>query len=391
MEGTDFIMKRALMLASVASMIDQFNMGNINILKEMGYQVDVACNFEFGSSTSQERVNIFRQELIQNNIKPYHLPIPRDIKKLKKMFISYNLVKKIINQNNYDIIHCHSPIGGVIARLANRNSRNKGTKMIYTAHGFHFYKGAPLKNWLIYYPVERLLAKYTDVLIAINKEDFQSATSLLKVKRVEYLPGVGIDIDKFNGIEVDKELKRNQLGLLKDTFILLSVGELNKNKNQEVVIRALADINNTDIHYVICGKGVLEKNLKNLSKELGVENQVHFLGFRKDISEICKIVDLFVFPSYREGLSVALMEAMAAGLPIVCSNIRGNVDLINHGINGFLVEPHNVNGFTKYIDKIISDRAIQMSMSNKNLELVKNYDRLIIREEMNKIYGKLSN
>ena len=209
MEGTDFIMKRALMLASVASMIDQFNMGNINILKEMGYQVDVACNFEFGSSTSQERVNIFRQELIQNNIKPYHLPIPRDIKKLKKMFISYNLVKKIINQNNYDIIHCHSPIGGVIARLANRNSRNKGTKMIYTAHGFHFYKGAPLKNWLIYYPVERLLAKYTDVLIAINKEDFQSATSLLKVKRVEYLPGVGIDIDKFNGIEVDKELKRN--------------------------------------------------------------------------------------------------------------------------------------------------------------------------------------
>ena len=384
-------MKRALMLASVASMIDQFNMGNINILKEMGYQVDVACNFEFGSSTSQERVNIFRQELIQNNIKPYHLPIPRDIKKLKKMFISYNLVKKIINQNNYDIIHCHSPIGGVIARLANRNSRNKGTKMIYTAHGFHFYKGAPLKNWLIYYPVERLLAKYTDVLIAINKEDFQSATSLLKVKRVEYLPGVGIDIDKFNGIEVDKELKRNQLGLLKDTFILLSVGELNKNKNQEVVIRALADINNTDIHYVICGKGVLEKNLKNLSKELGVENQVHFLGFRKDISEICKIVDLFVFPSYREGLSVALMEAMAAGLPIVCSNIRGNVDLINHGINGFLVEPHNVNGFTKYIDKIISDRAIQMSMSNKNLELVKNYDRLIIREEMNKIYGKLSN
>ena len=256
----------------------------------------------------------------------------------------------------------------------------------YTAHGFHFFKGAPILNWLIYYPVEKWLARYTDTLITINKEDYERAKSKFKAKRVEYVPGVGIDLKKFNTVKVDRDLKRSQLGLPKEAFVVLSVGELNKNKNHEVIIRAIAKIDNPDIHYIVCGEGPLKGYLIDLSEDLGIKNRVHLLGIRKDIAEICKVSDLFTFPSYREGLSVALMEAMANGLPVVCSNVRGNSDLIEDGKGGYLIEPVDVEGFAKYIKGLIEDSRLKSEFGDFNHKKIENYSIENVLKEMEEIY-----
>lgn len=174
---------------------------------------------------------------------------------------------------------------------------------------FIFFKGAPLKNWLFYYPVEKYLSRYTDILITINQEDYERAKRKFKAKQIEYVPGVGIDINKFQNIAVDGERKRADLGIYKDAYVMVSVGELNANKNHSTVIRALKRVNNPNITYIICGQGPLEEKLKDLIKELELSSQVKLLGYRSDIPEILKVSDLFVFPSRREGLSVSLMEA----------------------------------------------------------------------------------
>jgi len=378
-------MKKALIMASVASMIDLFNMDNIETLKNLGYEVEVACNFEYGSITSQDRVDEFKEELIGDNIKVHHLPVPRSVFAISDIVKSHKMMKKLCDENNYEIVHCHSPIGGIIARLACRKARKKGTKVIYTAHGFHFFKGAPLKNWLIYYTAERITAKFTDSLITINKEDYENAQKF-NVENTEYVPGIGINVDKIKNVKIDRSKMRSEFNLSEDDFVLFTAGQLSKRKNHEVVIKALAKIENKNVKLLICGLGELEKYLKELINDLGLENRVILAGYRKDVVEQLHAADCFVFPSFQEGLPVALMESMAAGLPIVCSNIRGNIDLIEHRINGFLVDPKDVNGFARYIEQIVSDMTVQDEMRKKNLELVKKYDKKNIREKMNVIY-----
>lgn len=266
-------------------------------------------------------------------------------------------IKKIVEEGNYDIVHCHTPIAAACTRIACRKARKKGTKVIYTAHGFHFYKGAPLINWLVFYPIEKLCAHFTDILVTINKEDYNFALKKIKAKRVEYVPGVGIDVQKFANCEVDALAKKQELGVPNDAFLLLSVGELNENKNHQSVIRALAKIENKNPHYIIAGEGGLKDNLISLTEELGVKDRVHLVGQRDDVAELYKVADVYIHPSYREGLPVAVVEALAAGTPIICTNIRGNTDVVKDGINGVLVKPNAVDEIKKAINKLMTDKG----------------------------------
>lgn len=377
-------MKKVLMLASVASMIDQFNMQNIAILQEQGYEVHVAANFEQGSTSSNERVEQFKKELKEKDISYFQIDFSRNVSNIPQNIKAYKQIKKLLKDNKYEFIHCHSPIGGVCGRLA---AKVTNTKVIYTAHGFHFYKGSPKLNWIIYYPIEKVLSHITDVLITINKEDYELAKKSMKAKRVEYVPGVGVDTNKFDEVIIDKNKKRKELGLSKDNIVLLSVGELNKNKNHEVIIRALAKLNNPNIHYIIAGRGNLESYLDELSKELNIEKQVHLLGFRTDISELYSISDIFCFPSYREGLSVALMEAMASGLPVICSKIRGNIDLIIDKKGGYLCNSNMVQEYEKSISELINNIDKRKKISEYNLNFIKSYDEAIVNTNMDKIYS----
>ena len=364
---------KILYVTTISNTVNAFLIPHIKMLIDEGHQVDVAFNIE------QE----IKPEIYEMGCKIHQLPLQRSPLK-KDNFRAYKILKKIIISEGYDLVHTHTPIASAIVRLVCRSLNN--VRVFYTAHGFHFFKGAPIVNWFIYYPVEKCLARYTDTLITINKEDYGRAKRKFKAKRVEYVPGVGIDLKKFNTVKVDRDLKRSQLGLPKEAFVVLSVGELNKNKNHEVIIRAIAKIDNPDIHYIVCGEGPLKGYLIDLSEDLGIKNRVHLLGFRKDIAEICKVSDLFTFPSYREGLSVALMEAMANGLPVVCSNIRGDSDLIEDGKGGYLVEPGDVEGFAKYIKELIEDSEIRIELGGFNHKKIENYSIENVLKEMEEIY-----
>jgi len=291
----------------------------------------------------------------------------------------------LLTDNEYDFIHCHSPIGGVIARLA---AHKKKTPVVYTAHGFHFYKGAPLKNWLVYYPIERYLSRFTDVLITINKEDYSRAKKYFRAGRIEYIPGVGLDIGKFRDVVIDRAAKRKEIGVPEDAFVLVSVGELNRNKNHEVIVKALAKLKNKRIYYVICGSGPLEKYLKNLITELCLGRHVKLLGYRADIPDILKAADVFAFPSKREGLGLAALEAMASGLPIITSNVHGIVDYSISGITGFTCKPTDIQGFANAIDVLLKDESLRFRMGAHNQEVVQRFELKKALLLMKKIYRK---
>lgn len=378
---------KALMLASVASMIDQFNMQNIQLLLDNGYQVDVACNCKEGNTISDERVQSMIKRLADKGVPVIHVPIPRKITDVMGISKSITQVKKMCDENHYNLLHCHSPIGSVVARIAARNARKSGTKVIYTAHGFHFYKGAPKKNWILFYPVEKICSRWTDVLITINKEDYGFAKKHMNAGRVEYIPGIGVDTKKFQLENFDRVAKRQELGIKEDDFFVLSVGELNQNKNQEVIVRAIAKLNNPRIHYFIAGKGDKADYLQELARQLGVN--LHLLGYRTDIVELLNTADVYAFPSYREGLSVALMEAMSAGLPCIVSKIRGNVDLIEDGKGGYLCDPHDVDGYSMNIEEMMKNKNLMKKFSYYNSQIMKGFDIDVVRENIKDAYDIL--
>lgn len=364
---------KILYLTTISNTVNSFLIPHVKMLIEEGHQVDVAFNIE------QE----VKPEIYEMGCKIYELPLQRSPLK-RDNFRAYKMLKNIITSEGYNLVHTHTPVASAIVRLVCKDLNS--VRVFYTAHGFHFYKGAPILNWLVYYPIEKYLAKYTDTLITINQEDYQRAKKKFKAQRVEYIPGVGIDLEKFCTMETDRDSKLNELNLPKDAFVILSVGELNKNKNHEVVIKAIAKIDNSNIHYLICGQGKLDNHLRELSNGLGIGCQVHLLGFRNDIADICKISDLFAFPSYREGLSVALMEAMANGLPVVCSSIRGNSDLIEVGKGGYLAAHNDVDEFAKYINELIIVKRLRRDFSLHNQEQIKKYEIENIINKMKKIY-----
>lgn len=376
-------MKKALIYSSVASMIDQFNRDNIQILKKLGYEVEVACNFEKGNTINREQINKLKRDLEESGVKWHHIAIPRNLNSLKEIWASYSLSKQIIDNGDFNLIHFHSPIGAAIGRMAARKSRKKGTKIIYTAHGFHFFKGSPLLNWLMYYPLEFSLSRYTDALITINHEDYQRAKSF-KAKKVEYVPGIGIDTKEIKQLKVCPDKKRTELGI-QNELLLLSIGELNKNKNHKMILSALSSINKP-FKYVICGQGDELSDLTALAQKLNLKDKVLFLGYRNDVKEILKIADIYCFPSKREGLSVALMEAMAAGLPCLVSNIRGNNDLIDTK-GGLLFDLDSPIEVKQGLEYLIESKSERKKMGEYNLKKIEKFDKEIVNIEMKRIYS----
>lgn len=370
-------------------MIEQFSMQNINLLVELGYEIHVLSNFSNAGTITNSKAENFKKKLENsNNIVVYDVEMSRNPISFNNI-VSYKKIKKIINSVKFDLVHCQSPVGGVLTRLASLRARKDGTKLIYTAHGFHFYKGAPLLNWLIYYPLEMFLSRYTDVLITINREDFKNATHFYS-RKLLYIPGVGVNTKKFQLTDVNFEKKRLELGFSINEFIILSVGELNDNKNHKVIIKALSQIKNSKIHYIICGIGKNREYLTKYTKKLNMNKQVHFLGYRSDIDELCKISNLFVFPSRREGLGLACLEAMASGLPILTSNIHGIKDYSSNGITGFSYSPDDADGFAEGIKYLYENPEMNERFGNYNKQFVEIFSREIVDKIMKRLYVEMS-
>ncbi len=372
-------MPKVLYVATVVKThIMEFHIPYLKMLKEMGWNTAVAAANDYEDPTDcvipycDKYYNIHFE---RNPIKPGNI-------------VAFKELKKVINEGGYDIIHCHTPVGAMITRIAAQSARQKGCRVFYTAHGFHFYSGAPLFNWLVYYPVERWLARRTDVLITINKEDYNRARNF-KAKKVVYVPGVGIDFNRFSQRVGDRNEKRKELGLKKTDFVLLSVGELTFRKNHSLVLDALGELkccNHLDnVQYLICGCGPLDKELKEKATSLGIAEHVHFLGQRKDVSEVYNVADLFLFMSRMEKQPIALMEAMASRLPVICSDVSGNIDLIKNGLNGELVG-NNSQDLAVAILKLMSENNLREKYAQFAMTNIKHYDLSTIEPDKHDIY-----
>lgn len=376
-------MKRMLMVASVVSMIESFNRDNIRMLQDMGYEVHVATNFEWGSMYSKEKIDGIKQDLRRNGVKLFQIDFERDIKKMNGHVRAFQQLKQVMSFNRYQFVHCHSPIGGVIGRLV---AKQTNTPCMYTAHGFHFFKGSPSLNWMLYYPVERTLARLTDTIVTINEEDFTRAQSF-KTSHTFRIPGIGVDTKRIENVTINRPQKRSSLGIERDTdFVLLSVGELNSNKNHETIIRAISSLGDPTIQYLIAGTGDDQEHLERLIHELELTNQVHLLGFRDDVIEVMKASDCFVFPSKREGLGMAALEAMAAGLPLITSNVHGINDYSVEGVTGYKCAPNDIEGFARAIRTMQLDFDLSHQMGMYNSESVKAYDVEQSNMKMRSIY-----
>lgn len=343
------------------------------------------ANVEFHIASNEKGIDqgVKDAECKELGIYHHNIQIERSPLALKQNYRAYKELIALITECDIDVIHCNTPMGGVLGRFAARAC--KVSTVIYQAHGFHFWKGAPRKNWICYYPVEKVLASMTDILVTINQDDYFLAKSKLNAKNILYIPGVGIDLKRFQKMEAESNL-RESIGCGENEVLLLSVGELNENKNHEVVIRALGKLSDPHFHYAIAGAGGLDSKLEGLAADCGISDRFHLLGFRTDVHNWYQCADIFVFPSKREGLPSSIMEAMASGLPCIVSKIRGNTDLITDREGGFMAEPLDAEAFARSISELAGNRELRENMGKTNLSNVQRYDFDRIVSTMSEMY-----
>ena len=375
--------KKVLFVATVVKThMMQFHIPYLKMFQEMGWETAVASRNDYENPEDCK---------IPYCDHYYDIPFERAPWKWDNVR-AYRMLKKIIDQGDFDIIHCHTPVGAMVARLAAQKARRKGTKVIYTAHGFHFYDGAPLMNWLLFYPAEWILAPLTDVLITINREDYDRAKKKIRTKRIEYVPGVGINTDRFRCAQVDVAQKRQELGYTDKDFLILTVAEMTPNKNHITVLNALSLLKDKEefanIHYLICGRGIMKESLMDSAELLGIDDHVNFLGYRTDAPQLYRCSDMFAFVSHREGLSVALMEAMSCGLPIVCTRIRGNTDLIDDEVSGIFTE-NNPQAVADNILRLYRDARFREELGKNASEKVRIFDEENVLKQVKEIYLSL--
>lgn len=365
---------KILFVCTTDSMIWNFLIPHINQLKAMGFYVECACSrtgFYFDELINKYGLKLNEICFARNPFKV------QNIKALKQLS---NLIKK----EKFDFIHCHEPVGGALARLAGKLNKKF---VLYTVHGFHFFSGAPIKHWILYYNFEYILSFFTDAIITICHEDFERAQKL-HAKRVYYIPGIGLDFSKFKISQ--RELIRNnireELGIKKDDFVLITVGEISIRKNQNVIIKAMNELQNKELKLIICGEGDQKEELIKLIEEFHLEENVIFAGFRKDIPNVLCAADIFIYPSLWEGLGIAGLEAMSSGLPIIGSNRRGIKDYIINEETGFLFEPYDYKKLAQIINTLIKNNSLLNKIGQAGQQSIQNFSIEKSLSEMEKIY-----
>ncbi len=371
-------MKKVLFVANIHKHFRAFHIPYIEYLKSEGYEVHVAAN---DNDTK-----------IPEADKQYNLPINRSPFS-KDNIIAIKQLKNIIANEKYSLIHCHSALGSVVARIAGKKFRIKDSlKILYTAHGFHFYKGSPKLYWYIYYPMEKYLSKYTDGLITINDEDYNLALSHnFKTKHIFKTSGVGINSDKFKDVSLDgRNFIRKKNGYDKETFLIIYIAEFITRKDHKFILETIPLLKEKirNIKFIFAGRGILQDEMKQIVVNQNLNDNVDFLGFRKDIGELIIMSDIGVSASRQEGLPMNVAEEMFAKKPVIATNIRGHIDLIKHGESGFLYNKGNHEDFVNYVTKVYNDNELYKTMSvNAKAEAGK-FELPFCLEEMKIIYKK---
>ena len=370
-------MKRALLTATVQSHIAQFHRPLIRLLKEQGYEIHVAArdNLDEKNGLTIEHVDkkfnvpFARSPLSRNNLKAYFQ------------------IRKIIDEGDYDLISCNTPVGGIVTRLAAQKARKAGTRVIYTAHGFHFYQGAPKKNWLVFYPLEKEMSRLADTVITITKEDYRLARANFH-SDVRHIHGVGADENKYRSVTPRQAQEfRNEQGF-DDRFVILCTGELNENKNQATAIRAAALLKekHPEVLLLLAGNGPSEQKLKDLIDELDLEDTVRLIGYRTDLEWYTNSCDLVISASFREGMPLNIMEAMICGKPVIASKNRGHRELVKDDVNGFLVNADDAEAFAQRAEMLMRDEQTRSRIVAEAAKRVQPYTMKCVEKELKSIY-----
>ncbi|MBD5449950.1 MAG: glycosyltransferase family 4 protein [Lachnospiraceae bacterium] len=379
-------MKKVLIITAISGFLPQFEKNNVKLLRKAGCEIHYASNFK-------NPIYAFNEEdLKAQGIRLHQIDVAKSPFKFGTNLRAVRQLLRIIRENDIEIIHCHNPMGGVAGRVAAGLSKKK-PYVIYTAHGFHFYHGAPKKNWLLFYPVEWLLARMTDILVTINREDYERAKRLpLKAGGAVFqIHSVGVDKERFLPKKEINEAKRRELHVPAGAFHIVTAAELNKNKNQKVIIDAISTLPQEDIYYSICGKGQGETFLRKLVKEKGLENRIRFLGFRTDMQEILQTADCFAFPSYREGLGVAAVEALLCNVVLVASDNRGTREYAVKGKNAFVCKADSIPEFAQAIGTLYQDKELRAKMSRNGRTSAMEFTVGEVEKTMKKVYYKALN
>ncbi|MCR9039573.1 glycosyltransferase family 4 protein [Bacillus sp. L381] len=367
--------KKVLFCATVDYHFKAFHLPYFQWFQDMGWEVHVAAGGDMNLPFVNEKFSV---PIRRSPFHPENLSV-------------YRQLKRLIQDNGYDMIHCHTPVGGVLARLAARQARQKGTKVLYTAHGFHFCEGAPLKNWLLYYPIEKFLSSYTDCLITINEEDYERAKQMKKTDcDAKKIHGIGVDTDRFRPVSrAESERLREKHGFTAGEFILVYPAELNGNKNQGILIEAAALLKNSipELKLVFAGEGAMEESYRKKAESLGVSDIVRFYGFCRDIHELIQLADLSVASSIREGLGMNVLEGMAAEKPAVAADNRGHREIIEDGVNGFLVPAGDSAAFADRIEKLYRSPGLRKAMGQKGRRTAECFSETRTVKEMAHIYA----
>lgn len=369
--------RKVLFIAHVENHLLNFHQPFFTYFQNKGWQVHLAT-----------RLGERREELGGLDVVCHNVPFARSPYSLANV-TAFRQLRKLMEQETFSLVHVHTPVGAFLGRLAARFTATK--PVVYTVHGFHFYQGAPARNWLIYYPLERLAARWTDGLVTINREDYELARKLpLRGKdRVFLIRGVGLDLNLYRGQDPALRLRvRQSLGFKADDILLLFVGEFMAGKNHIQSLRMLRQLAGEQerVYLLLAGEGEYEQKLRIWAKRLGIAERVRFLGFRRDIPELLSAVDVLLLTSLREGLPRAVMEAMAAGRPVVATDIRGNRDLIVEGENGFLVPVGDVNRTTKAVQQLVADPMFSVRLGKAGQEMIEPYAIEQVLLEMEQVY-----
>ena len=366
--------KKVLLTATVQSHICQFHKPLVQVLHAHGCEVHVAARDNLAEK------NGLKLDFVE---KVYDIPFARSPKSPDNLR-AYRELKAILDREHYDIIHCNTPMGGIVTRLAARNARKKGSKVFYTAHGFHFYEGAPKKNWLVFYPIERLFARMTDTLITITGEDYALASAKFPC-RVERIHGVGVDEQRYRpATPEEKAALRQELGILPSQKVILCVGELLPNKNQSMAIRMMDTVRKTypDALLLLAGNGPEQENLEGLIGSLGLQDNVRLLGYCTCLEKYQRAVDVLVSCSKREGLPLNIVEAMLSANPVVATRNRGHRELIRHGENGFLVDVNDTAAMAAQVLKLLGDEEMRQQIGHAASDVAKQYGFINVKKEI---------
>lgn len=371
---------KLLLTASVLSHICQFHKPLIALLKEAGHQVHIAARNNLAEKNGLALPAVDAVHEIAFHRSPFS---PKNIP-------AYRKLKTIIDREQYDIIHCNTPAVGVLTRLAARQTRKKNaTRVFYTAHGFHFYQGAPLKNWLMYYPIEKFMCRYTDTLITITEEDYKRATARFRVQAVR-THGVGASSARFTpATESETRTLRHRFSWSADETIILCTGELLKNKNQAVLLRALPAILQSQprTRVMLAGNGPEKDNLEQLARQLGISGNVEMLGYRTDLEQLVKAADFIVSCSFREGLPLNIMEGMLCRKPIVASQNRGHRELITHRQEGLLFPPGDAAALSTALLQLITTPAHAQQLAAAACAKAQQYTDTAVTRELRELYS----